>query len=269
MAREHGVVGTARPATAVRTAAALVLAIAAAGAAGSDVAKERRWADQIADALLDGVAVYLDDGAGEFLAIDTPPPGGDARAGVIVMHGIGAHPNWQTVVQPLRVALADRGFHTLSIQMPILANEAAAEDYEALFPEVPGRIDAAAAYLRAAGAGRVFLVAHSMGASMTVYYLRDGAAPVDGVVTVGLGPGQAGTHRDTLAQLPGVSVPMLDLYGGEDLEAVVASAAQRAAAAAANPAYVQVMSPGADHFFDGEEDALIEAVAGWLDARVR
>ena len=38
----------------------------------SDLAKEKRWAEQIEEALLDGEMVYLNDGTNDFLSIDTP-----------------------------------------------------------------------------------------------------------------------------------------------------------------------------------------------------
>ena len=38
-------------------------------ASSSDIAKERRWAEQVEDGLLDGDVIWLDDGKGhEFLA---------------------------------------------------------------------------------------------------------------------------------------------------------------------------------------------------------
>ena len=37
----------------------------------SDLEKEKRWADQVADSLLDGEAVMLNDGTSDFMAIDT------------------------------------------------------------------------------------------------------------------------------------------------------------------------------------------------------
>ena len=52
------------------------------------------------------------------------------------MHGIGVHPNWDQVIRPIRVEMTTRGWNTLSIQMPVLANDAATEDYAKLFPEV-------------------------------------------------------------------------------------------------------------------------------------
>lgn len=73
---------------------------------------------------------------------------------------------------------------------------------------------------------------------------------------------------DTLAQLPHIKTPLLDLYGSEDLPEVLDSAADRAAAAGrAAGDYSQLQVAGADHFFDGEETELLEAVNGWLDKR--
>ena len=40
-------------------------------ALASDLEKERRWADQVVDALLDGEAVVLNDGRADFLGIVT------------------------------------------------------------------------------------------------------------------------------------------------------------------------------------------------------
>ena len=71
--------------------------------------------------------------------------------GMIVVHGTGIHPNWQQVVQPIRGEMAAHGWNTLSIQMPILHNEAQYEEYVALYPEVPPRLSAAEAFLKDRG----------------------------------------------------------------------------------------------------------------------
>ncbi|MDJ0741259.1 MAG: DUF3530 family protein [Gammaproteobacteria bacterium] len=236
-------------------------------AAASDLDKEKRWRDQIVDALLDGEAVTLNDGRSEFLAIETESADGGVAKAAIVMHGTGVHPDWPTVVLPLRVGLTESGWHTLSIQMPVLGNEAEHADYAAIYDWVPGRIDAAVRYLRDKGAGTIVLVAHSQGATMASYHVSTPHAPVDGLVAVGMSGGIAGGPMDTLAQLPGIDVPLLDLFGSEDLDEVLASRAARARAAAGASDYAQLEIAGADHFFDGEEAQLLEAVNAWLDAR--
>jgi pimeloyl-ACP methyl ester carboxylesterase len=234
----------------------------------SDLEKEKRWADQVVDALLDGNALYLSDGRGEFLAIETEGVSGDARKAAIVMHGTGVHPNWPTVVQPIRVGLTESGWHTLSIQMPVLANEAEHAEYAAIYDWVPGRIAAATGYLRDKGFEKIVLIAHSQGATMTAFFLSRPHPEADGFVAIGMSAGIAGGPMDTLARLPGVTTPTLDLYGSEDLPEVLASVTDRAAAAGrAGGDYSQQEVAGADHFFDGEEAELLDAVNAWLDQR--
>lgn len=234
----------------------------------SDLEKEKRWADQVAESLLDGEALYLNDGRAPFLAIETESGGGDARKAVILMHGTGVHPNWPTIVLPLRVGLTESGWHTLSIQMPVLANEAEHAEYASIYDWVPGRIEAAVSHLRENGFEKIVLIAHSQGSTMTAYYLGRPHGPVEGFVAIGMSGGIAGGPMDTLSQLPGIGTPTLDLYGSEDLPEVLASVADRAAAAGrAGGDYSQQEVAGADHFFDGEEAELLDAVNAWLDQR--
>ena len=240
----------------------------AAGVQASDLEKEKRWAEQVADSLLDGEAVYLDDGRAEFLAIETESTDADSRKAAIVMHGTGVHPNWPTVVLPLRVGLTESGWHTLSIQMPVLANEAEHADYAKIYDWVPGRLDAAIDYLRGKGFEKVVLVGHSQGSGMAAYYFAGPHRPVDGFVAVGMSGGIPGGPMDNLGHLPSVDVPMLDLYGSEDLPEVLESAAARAQQAGGDGRdYTQQRVEGADHFFDGEDAELLAAVNAWLDQR--
>lgn len=256
--------------TLLRYLVVMLLGISAsAGVHASDLAKEQRWADQVVDALLDGEAIYLNDGRGEFLAIETASVASGDRA-VVIMHGTGVHPDWPTVVLPLRVGLSESGWHTLSIQMPVLDNEAGHAAYAAIYDWVPGRIDAAVSHLREQGFKTVVLVAHSQGSTMTAYHLHGSHAPVDGFVAIGMSDGIAGGPMDTLAQLPRIRLPMLDLYGSKDLPEVLASAPQRELQARkAGSDYTQQEIAGADHFFEGEESELLDAVRGWLSGHYR
>jgi pimeloyl-ACP methyl ester carboxylesterase len=237
-------------------------------AAASDLDKEKRWAEQIVDSLLDGEAVYLNDGRSEFLAIETASAADGGSKAAVVMHGTGVHPNWPTVVLPLRVGLTESGWHTLSIQMPVLANEAEHGDYLPVYEWVPGRVDAAVAYLREKGFATVVLVAHSQGSGMAAYYLSGEHSPVEGLVAIGMSGGIPGGAMDNLAKLSSIREPMLDLYGSADLPEVLENAASKAGAArAVNPDYTQQVVEGADHFFEGEEGELLDAVNAWLDQR--
>jgi len=238
-----------------------------AGATNSDVAKEKRWADQVVDGLLDGDEAWLIDDLGhEFLAIFTE---GDAESdhAVILMHGIGVHPNWPDIIYPLRVGLLEQGITTLSIQMPILANGADLREYVLLLPEVTGRIEAALDYLDDAGYRRVTLVGHSLGTSMALVYLsQTDSAAIDSLVVIGMREGVGG--NENLTALEKIKLPVFDLYGSEDLEEVLDSAESRAAAGNSGsiPEYRQLRVNGANHFFQGHEEELLQQVLEWLQA---
>ena len=244
--------------------------VLASNAHASDLAKEKRWADQVVDAILDGEAVWLNDGKNDFLGIYTEAEEDKGRA-VIVMHGTGIHPDWQQVVQPLRVGLTEHNWNTLSIQMPVLANEAEYIDYAPLYDEVAVRIDAALKYLKDNGSKDIVLIGHSQGSSMTAYYLSrvntsEAKQNVKGFVAIGIAAFAEDERMNSIKSLEKINVPVLDLYGDEDLENILATVDARSSAAkkAGNKNYTQIKITG-NHFFDGHEDELVKTVANWLE----
>lgn len=225
-------------------------------AQASDLAKEARWRDQVVGDLFDGAPITLNDGQVDFLGLLTTAEPAKPDA-VIVLHGVGAHPDWPQVVNPLRVRLAEGGWTTLSIQLPVLANDAEAHEYAPLIDEAAPRIGAAIDYLHENGFAGVYIVAHSMGSRMAASFLAQSGKQVAGFVGVGM-------NRGTVAYLARIGLPILDLYGSEDLEGVLGSAQDRAKQAVNNADYRQVMVEGADHFFNGKEDDLYAQVQSWL-----
>lgn len=246
----------------------LLALMTTAWASASDAEKEQRWADQIVDALLVGEEEWLEADGHKFLAIFTEDQSGAAKGGVIVLHGIGVHPDWPEVVQPLRSELPEHGWATLSIQMPILPNEAELKDYIPLMKDAAPRIEAAQAFLKSKGIEPVALVAHSLGAVMASATLAEkGDMGLMGFAAVGMSSSDLDPQVDTTAQMGKLQLPVLDLYGSRDLDAVLNSVKPRAAAArkAGNERYRQVEVEGADHFFVGLEEELVNRVQGWLE----
>jgi pimeloyl-ACP methyl ester carboxylesterase len=156
--------------------------------AQADYAREQRWAEEIAPAILVGDPVQLALKSGRrFLAIYAP--NAKAAAGVIVVHGLGLHPDWG-LNNTLRSQLSEQGYSTLSVQMPVLASDAKGDRYPPLFPEAAERLAAAVAFLRGKGLQKVAIVSHSMGSRMTHYFVNHaGDARIDAWVAIGL-PGE-------------------------------------------------------------------------------
>lgn len=226
-------------------------------AGASDYAREKKWADEVLPGLVVGEPVYLQTPRGHhtFLALFTPT---DAGKAAIVVHGLGIHPDWG-MTGTLRTELADRGFATLSIQMPILAADAKGEDYPPTFPEAAERIAEAVAFLKARGYQQIAIVSHSMGSRMSREYLAGKPDPaVKSWASLGISVGDYSALK----------LPVLDLYGDNDLPPVLANAGKRKQSLAARDSK-QVMIARADHFFTGREAGMVAAVADFLNATLK
>lgn len=236
-------------------------------AVAQDLERERRMAAEIVDAILDGEAVYLGPEGAKFLTIYTESEEEPALGTVILTHGRGFHPDWAEVVGPLRVGLAEAGWHTLSIQMPVLEKGAKYYDYVPIFPAAYPRIDAAIAFAREQFDGPVVMLAHSCSVHMTMAYAKArGFEGIDGYVGVGMG---ATDYKQPMASplpLDQLTMPVLDIYGAEDFPAVGRLAPRRAEnlRKGGHAGSRQLVIEGADHYFRDQEEALLEAVSSWL-----
>jgi pimeloyl-ACP methyl ester carboxylesterase len=244
----------------------MAVAVFSAGSV-SDTAKEQRWAEQITDQLIVGEPLYLEADGHRFFAIYTPAETSTTRGTVLLVHGIGAHPDWPQVIQPLRSGLSERGWQSLSIQMPLPPEGIDAGGRAALLHEGGDRLQAALAWLQARNMTPVTLIAHSRGGVDVLHFAATHPdAPIVSVVVIST----SGVYQDVpvdvgpLQSLRRIKQPVLDTYGENDHENVVNTAAERRKAAAGNTAYRQLQVPGADHFYDGQEAQLLKAVTGWL-----
>lgn len=234
----------------------------------SDLHKEKRWADQIVESIMVGEAQWLNAKAFKFLSIYTESSHKKVLGGAIIMHGIGAHPNWQDVIYPLRSRLPEAGWHTLSIQMPILANDASYAQYAALFSEIAPRINAAIAFYKEKGINNIVLIGHSLGSTMAAYYLANNPQnKIAALVAVGVSLILfKDNERDYLNALQKLHMPIFDIYGGEDRPDIIATALEKRKTAkkAGNKHYTQLKVAGANHLFAGKEDELVKHISAWL-----
>lgn len=238
--------------------AVLTLLAAATAFAQADYAREKRWADEITPGLVVGDAVYLTQRSDhKFLALHTEAA--QPRAAAIVVHGLGVHPDW-SLIGVLRSQLADHGYTTLSVQMPVLSATAKGEEYAPLFPEAAERLGAAVAFLRGKGHRKIAIVSHSMGSRMANFYLARSPG-LDAWVAVGL----LGAYIEPAK----LKLPVLDLFGERDFPDVLKMADARAAVLSRIKGSAQVQVAGADHFFAGQEAELVKQTRQFLDLRLK
>jgi pimeloyl-ACP methyl ester carboxylesterase len=245
------------------TAALLLAAAFSAAAQTPDYAREQRIADEIVPAIVVGDPVRLPGPDNRsFLGIYTPADG--AKAAAVLVHGYGVHPDWGLIGE-LRSNLADVGYTTLSIQMPVLATENKPEDYLPLFPNAALRIAAAVDFLRAKGYRKIALVSHSLGSRMSNAYLAGAASQFPYPVSVWVAISIPADYHD----VDRIRVPIFDLYGENDLPVVLADAPRRALALEKTHGSRVTRLPQADHFYNGRYKELDVAVRGFLDQALR
>jgi pimeloyl-ACP methyl ester carboxylesterase len=223
-----------------------------------DYEREKRWADQIVPAVLIGDVVWLKQKSGhEFLAIFTPAQ--NPRGSIIIGHGRGWNPDFE-LYGTLRVKLAERGYSTLAIQLPVLGPGAKVGDYLPTYPDAEERYGLAARFLQDKGFDKIAIVSHSLGATMANQYLiHADSTPVKAWVFIGIING--------LEEMFRIKIPVLDVFGSKDWEITQVGAYERRKQIEKVPGSDQVVIPDAQHFFEGREDALVKVVVEFLDGR--
>ncbi|HUN67259.1 MAG TPA: DUF3530 family protein [Burkholderiales bacterium] len=225
-----------------------------------DYEREKRWADDIVPSLMVGDARWLQQKNGhKFLALyaEAEKPQG----AVIVAHGRGWSPDFE-LYGTLRTRLAEAGYSTLSIQLPVLPSTAILGLYVPLYPDARERFQLAVDFLKAKGYRNIGIVSHSLGATMANQYLiRTEDTSVKAWVFIGILQGLEEMYR--------IKIPVLDVYGGDDWTVVTWGAPERERQLRKVPGSGQVMVPGAKHFFEGREDELVRIISSFLNSAFR
>ncbi len=204
-----------------------------------------------------GEAVDLVQRSGHrVLALHTPAAGPAPQGAVIIAHGRGWAPDYE-LYGALRVQLAEAGYATLSLQMPVLPSTAKIGDYAPTYPDAAERFELAAAWLAARGHRRIAIVSHSLGATMANHYLaRAGDGPVRAWAFIGIING-----LEDMARIP---IPVLDIFGSLDWDITRVGADERRRQIERHPLSRQVVVAGAEHFFADRQEALVAELTRFL-----
>jgi pimeloyl-ACP methyl ester carboxylesterase len=236
--------------------AAAALACHCGIAAAQDYEREARWAKETLETLMVGEAVQIEQKNGHrFLGLYTRPPK-ESLGAVIVAHGRGWGPDYE-LYGVLRTSLADAGYATLSIQLPVLPGTAKIGDYLPMFPDSNERFALAVQWLRQKGYRKVAIVSHSLGATMANQYLITAPEPgVDAWVFVSIINGLEEMYR--------IKIPVLDIYGTRDWQVTRYGGEERRVQIDKHPGSEQFVIQGAEHFYEQHTDELTRVIAAFL-----
>jgi len=184
------------------------------------------------------------------------------------LHGMNSNPNAPQIIHPLRSQLAEKGWVTASIQLPLAAVDASINDNLTLIKESYPRIRATLSHMHENFQNRpCVLIAHSLGAIMATSFLAEQKElACDALVLIGL-PKLTSELPEANSNklLKKIGIPTLDIYGSQDLDNVKSMAATRKLILMkTNTLNRQIEISGADHAFNGLDETLVLAIHGWL-----
>ena len=234
----------------------------------SDQEREKRIAENIKDSIVVGDVLSLQANGAEFIGLINNEGGEKIHGSVIILHGMGANPNAPQIIAPLRSQLTDLGWITIAIQLPIAAADASIDDYLALIKESAPRVQATLDYIRTNFPNRpCAIIAHSLGAVMATSFLAaQETSNCAASVMIGL-PTLASDlpEANSIELLKKINIPILDIFGSQDLASVKKMAPSRKMTLMKNnPMSRQVEISGADHTFTGLDETLIRSIHSWL-----
>lgn len=235
----------------------------------ADNSYEQNLEAALAQRIEQGEPVWLNAAGDRFLGIYLQQSSKQARGAVIIVHGMGGHPDWPEVIAPLRRRLPAGGWASLSIQMPVLEPGEALAGYGDTLKPACNRIRTAVRYLQDRQYQNIALIGYGFGATTGAYFLTEGGGGgIQAFVGIGMRSYEFLSSRlDLDAYLERLTIPVLDLYGGRDFASVLKLAETRRLEARQQhrDRYRQVVIDGADHYFSGREDVLVQRIREWLD----
>ena len=234
-------------------------------------AQEQRYERRVVAHLLEnpvaGEPVWLKAGRREFLALFTESNVDGGEKAAVILHSMGGHADWPEIISPLRTALPDRGWATLSLQLPVLPPGTPLAEYGATLAGAGARVRAGVNYLQDRGYSQVVIIGYSFGAAAAVTYLVNNPAPVKAFIGISMQPRPfLNPAFDLLDQLARLNLPVLDIYGSRDYAEVSRTADDRRLAGKknGNRLYEQFVINGADNYYAEQEPELIDTITSWL-----
>jgi len=235
-----------------------------------DFERETRMIGEVEEAVMDGDVEYLPLAEDkEVFSIYMEPETDTPKGGVIILHSRGYHANWSNTIKPLRVGLADKGWHSLSVQMPVLDKNATYYDYVPIFPYAHERIEAAIDFYKQRGVDNIILISHGCGAHMSMsYFDKYGDDMISAYVGIGMGATDYKQKVIKRFPLDIMLKPVLDVYAERDFPGVIRLSEFRKALMdiSGNKQNAQKVIKGADHYYkeNGAAKALTDTIDTWL-----
>ena len=151
--------------------------------------REKDISQLIEKNLRGGEAIWLGN-EDTFLALYKENTWKDTQGAILLLHDLGANADWPQLMNPLRLAFPQKGWHTLSLQLPMVTPDEDKKSYLSLFDESVSRVKSGMEFLKQKNISNIVLVGHGIGAAIGLFFVNQNPqAPVTALVAISL-PGE-------------------------------------------------------------------------------
>jgi pimeloyl-ACP methyl ester carboxylesterase len=230
-----------------------------------DIHQEHQIAEDIATRITPDEAVWLETPEIKFQGLYREAVSKDMRGGVILLHGRHSNQDAADLIHPLRHALPEHGWSSLSVAMP-LSEPDDLQSYGNLLPEAIARLQSGVAFLQQKNIGNIALVAHDTGAWVALSYLvRSSDRNVMAAVLIDPPPNreldQAPISPDSLRT---IRLPILEILSRRISVPIDDEVSRKRAVMKTNSSYRLLVVNEPDHGWQGIGDFLANRIHGWL-----
>lgn len=216
--------------------------------------------------LEDDSLVWLKADNEKFIALWEPDTSSNSLGSVLILHGEGENADWPDTINPIRTALVQFGWSTLSIELPNSQQNIDAEKLAA------ARIQAAAKYLDQKGQYNIVIIGSGTGANRGLEFLQEQPARPNATAKE-TGPQALGAFRAliiinarNIEITRKFKLPILDLYFNEHyLDDTEAKKRDILARKYHLPYYHQVHLLKPEVTDPGDENRLTRRIRGFLN----
>lgn len=148
---------------------------------------EKEISEQIEKNIKTGEAVWLGEADATFLGLYKANSFKKTHGAILFLHDIGANADWANLIKPLRLSFAKKGWHTLSIQLPMVKIDDPKLDYLSHFDESVTRVNTGIEFLKQKTLTNIVIIGHGMGAVSAVFDLnKTPQQAITGLITMSL-----------------------------------------------------------------------------------
>jgi len=253
----------------------ILLFIPLCAADAANQAREKLIAEELVERINPNDALWIDSRDGPFFALKADYVNTQRQGGIILLHDMEGHPDWPEVISPLRHGLPEKGWPTLSVQLPLLSKEAAltAQNQQRIIDESTARLIAAVEHFTNTGIYNIVLIGQGLGATAISHFLSGNLKQSHAIYIKAFIAIRFRAHQ----QLPEdylpqallkikTTLPILDILGTQESPLTQQQARLRKMAAkqSQNPNYRQEQLANADANFRDMEALLLSRISGWL-----